>query len=55
MKTCPWCGYENLNVYVYCQRCGRGFEEPDNGWEPPKAQERRSMWRRLWPWHNKAA
>ena len=25
MKTCPACGRENLNVYSYCQSCGRGF------------------------------
>lgn len=27
MKTCPACGRENLNVYGYCQGCGRGFAE----------------------------
>lgn len=27
MKKCPWCGHMNLNVYAYCQRCGRGFSE----------------------------
>ncbi len=27
MKTCPWCGRKNLNVYAYCQSCGRGFSE----------------------------
>ena len=27
MRRCPWCGHENLNVYAYCQRCGRGFSE----------------------------
>lgn len=25
MKICPTCGYENLNVYAYCQLCGSGF------------------------------
>jgi hypothetical protein len=28
MRKCPWCGFENLNVYAYCQRCGRGFAGP---------------------------
>jgi ribosomal protein L37E len=28
MKKCNWCGRENLNVYAYCQSCGRGFSEP---------------------------
>ena len=27
VKTCPACGHENLNVYGYCQACGRGFAE----------------------------
>ena len=27
MKKCPACGRENLNVYGYCQGCGRGFAE----------------------------
>lgn len=27
MKICPACGHENLNVYSYCQACGRGFAE----------------------------
>ncbi len=27
MKICPSCGYENLNVYAYCQACGRGFAD----------------------------
>ena len=27
MKKCPACGRENLNVYGYCQSCGRGFAE----------------------------
>ncbi len=28
MRTCPWCGRNNLNVYAYCQGCGRGFSDP---------------------------
>ena len=30
MKICPTCGYENLNVYAYCQACGSGFAELEN-------------------------
>ena len=29
MRKCPWCGRENLNVYAYCQGCGRGFAGPE--------------------------
>lgn len=29
MRECPWCGHRNLNVYAYCQACGRGFSAPD--------------------------
>lgn len=39
MRTCPWCGRQNLNVYAYCQSCGRGFDRPE---EPPA--KRRSWW-----------
>jgi plastocyanin len=28
MRRCPWCGRQNLNVYAYCQSCGRGFDGP---------------------------
>ncbi len=28
MHECPWCGRKNLNVYAYCQGCGRGFGGP---------------------------
>lgn len=28
MRECPWCGFKNLNVYAYCQQCGRGFDDP---------------------------
>ena len=41
MRECPWCGYQNLNVYAYCQRCGRGFDGPEHS--EPKAK------RRFWP------
>jgi ribosomal protein L37E len=29
MRKCKWCGRENLNVYAYCQSCGRGFDGPE--------------------------
>jgi plastocyanin len=35
MRQCPWCGRNNLNVYAYCQGCGRGFAEP----EPAQQQQ----------------
>ncbi len=47
MRTCPWCGRENLNVYAYCQSCGRGFKAPEQ-----PASEGRSWWRF---WGKKAA
>ena len=28
MRECPWCHHMNLNVYAYCQSCGRGFDGP---------------------------
>ncbi len=31
MKKCPACGHENLNVYSYCQSCGRGFADLADG------------------------
>jgi uncharacterized membrane protein YvbJ len=43
MRECPWCGHKNLNVYAYCQRCGRGFDGPG---EPRKSASGR---RRFWP------
>jgi hypothetical protein len=30
MHRCPWCGRQNLNVYAYCQSCGRGFDRPES-------------------------
>jgi uncharacterized membrane protein YvbJ len=48
MRECPWCGRQNLNVYGYCQSCGRGFDGPEN----PDARhaDRGSAPRfRLWP------
>ena len=29
MNECPWCGHKNLNVYSYCQSCGRGLAGPE--------------------------
>ena len=29
MRKCKWCGRENLNVYAYCQSCGRGWDGPE--------------------------
>lgn len=46
MRKCPWCGRENLNVYAYCQGCGRGFAGPDQ----PNPREHRL---RLWPFSTK--
>ncbi len=43
MKTCPACGRENLNVYGYCQDCGRGFAElkdTENGEKAPNPRVR---------------
>lgn len=47
MRQCPWCGRQNLNVYAYCQGCGRGFDRPE-----PKRAERKRRW---WPFGSKAA
>ncbi len=30
MNECPWCGRKNLNVYAYCQTCGRGLSGPES-------------------------
>lgn len=48
MRECPWCGHMNLNVYAYCQRCGRGFDGPEKKSTPAKR-------RRFWPFGQKAA
>lgn len=42
MRECPWCHHMNLNVYAYCQSCGRGFDGPG---EPKK---RGGASRRFW-------
>jgi hypothetical protein len=49
MRKCPWCGFENLNVYAYCQRCGRGFEGPEQKKPGP------SLLSKLWPFGRRAA
>jgi uncharacterized membrane protein YvbJ len=48
MRKCPWCGRENLNVYAYCQSCGRGFDGPEAKSNKP------SPLARFWPF-NKAS
>ena len=48
MRECPWCGRMNLNVYAYCQSCGRGFDGPEKKPEGGKK-------RRLWPFGQRAA
>jgi hypothetical protein len=37
-RVCPWCGFSNLDVYVYCQRCGRGFSTEKARAEDPQRQ-----------------
>ncbi len=46
MRECLWCGRMNLNVYAYCQGCGRGFAGP-------VVQEKKP--RKWWPWGSRAA
>lgn len=43
MRTCPWCGRVNLNVYAYCQGCGRGWDGPERRSEDKK-KPGRSFW-----------
>ncbi len=51
MRECPWCGTKNLNVYAYCQSCGRGFDPP----EELQKEKKPSRWK-FWPFgKNKAA
>ncbi|MFN8507068.1 MAG: hypothetical protein U0547_05825 [Dehalococcoidia bacterium] len=49
MRQCPWCGRMNLNVYAYCQSCGRGFEGPE---QKPASQANKRGW---WPFGKKSA
>jgi hypothetical protein len=49
MRKCPWCGHDNLNVYAYCQSCGRGFEGPAAKKPGP------SLLSKLWPFGRRAA
>ena len=57
MRSCPWCGHENLNVYAYCQACGRGWAGPP--WEDDKKAKERaekpSPWRKFCPFGRRAA
>ena len=53
MRECPWCGRMNLNVYAYCQSCGRGFDGPE---EPEAhAADKRSRRNFFWPFGSKPA
>jgi hypothetical protein len=49
MRECPWCGRQNLNVYSYCQSCGRGFEGPEQ--KKPGGGSKFT----LWPFGKKAS
>lgn len=49
MRECPWCGRMNLNVYGYCQSCGRGFDGPENPDARHADQATSSGRRRFWP------
>ena len=51
MRKCPWCGRENLNVYAYCQSCGRGFDGP----EEAKPSGRKFSLGQFWPFGGKDA
>ncbi len=52
MRECPWCGRMNLNVYAYCQSCGRGFDGPEKKETKKSESRRRSFW---WPFGSRAA
>ncbi len=41
MRECQWCGRQNLNVYAYCQSCGRGWDGPE---QKKSNSEGRSFW-----------
>ena len=47
MRECPWCGRMNLNVYAYCQSCGRGWDGPE------ERHDKQPGKRRLWPFGRK--
>jgi hypothetical protein len=53
MRKCPWCGRMNLNVYAYCQGCGRGFAGPPEPEEKPRSRPARKRW--YWPFGSRAA
>ncbi|MCC7363937.1 MAG: hypothetical protein IT303_06165 [Dehalococcoidia bacterium] len=52
MRECPWCGRMNLNVYAYCQSCGRGFEGPEKKETKGSGRSLKSI---IWPFGSKAA
>lgn len=52
MRECPWCGRMNLNVYAYCQTCGRGFEGPENKASVHADNRSRGIFR--WPFSKRA-
>ena len=52
MRKCLWCGRQNLNVYAYCQTCGRGFDGPEQSSRPPR---KRLDLGRYFPWTRRAA
>ena len=54
MHKCPWCGRENLNVYAYCQSCGRGFEGPEVKKSPGKPSPLANF-KKFWPFGHRAA
>ncbi len=44
MRTCAWCGRVNLNVYAYCQSCGRGWDGPEGESSKSSKKSGRSFW-----------
>jgi len=52
MRECPWCGRMNLNVYAYCQSCGRGFDGPEKKESRKSEGRKRSFW---WPFGSRQA
>lgn len=53
MRECPWCGRQNLNVYGYCQSCGRGFDGPEAP-DARKPDKGAASPRRFWPFGRSA-
>jgi uncharacterized membrane protein YvbJ len=44
MRECKWCGRQNLNVYAYCQSCGRGWDGPEQADDDKKKKSNFSFW-----------